>query len=268
MPMRISRRAAGSAGAAGRASAGTSGQIRPSMCQSSGCRRSPSANASATACIAPATRSLQPPGPVDRDLRGERRSRQPRSVELADAPGSARRRSAAPAAAAAAGHRSPSGRRSRPRRRRCRGRGRRAGRSTAGLAQPVAEHLGAGPRRRRSAGRSACPSDSPVVEEPPVQRLRLQPLGDGHERAAEAVDEPDAGGVPVAAVRQHHAPAPRPLSRGLLHVLQADDLGAGDDPLAAQRRQPERLLPVAGVGPQRRGVVSVVELAARTAARR
>ena len=43
-----------------------------------------------------------------------------------------------------------------------------------------------------------------VVEEPAVQRLRLQPLGDGHERAAEEVDEPDAGGVPVPAVRQHH----------------------------------------------------------------
>ena len=46
--------------------------------------------------------------------------------------------------------------------------------------------------------------------------------------------------------------SPRPSARRPLQVLEADDLGAGDDPLAAQRRQPERLLPVAGVGPQAR----------------
>src|SRR3954471_21442393 len=60
-------------------SGGTSAQIRPSMCQSSGCAAIEVVNASATACMAVATRSLSRPGPST-GTSGEKTSRQPRPV--------------------------------------------------------------------------------------------------------------------------------------------------------------------------------------------
>ena len=133
------------------------------------------------------TRSLSRPGPST-GTSGENTSRQPRSVNwqtvgISAAPVCAASSAAPPGIVAvrpknvdrhAAGAEVPVDEQ--------------AGRPAVG--QPLAQHLGAGPR---PAGERDDPHAErlPVVEEAPVERLRLQPLGDGHERAAEPVDEPD-----------------------------------------------------------------------------
>ena len=114
--------------------------------------------------------------------------------------------------------------------------------------EPFPEHLRArpGPSGERD---DPEPQRLAVGEEPAVEGLGLQALGDGHERAAEIVDEPDPGGVPVAAVRQDHDQPP-PAGPRLVEVLAADHLGACDDAHARVAGQAEGLLPVTGVALQ------------------
>ena len=209
--------------------------------------RSPSAKASATDCIAPATRSLSRPGPST-GISGENTSRQPRSVNWQTVGISAEpvwdASTAPPPGIVAVRPKKSTGTPPLPRFRST------SRQRDAGLAQPVAEHLGAG---SRPAGQRDDPETQglPVVEEPPVERLRLQPLGDGHERAAEEVDEPDAGGVPVPAVRQHHhqatarcrapsarAPGRRPRCRRRSARCSAS--AAGRPPASTARRTAAR----------------------------
>ena len=111
------------------------------------------------------------------------------------------------------------------------------------------QHLGAGPR---AAGErhDTDAEGLPVGDEPLVERLRLEPLGDRHERAAQPVDQPDRGGVPVAAVRQGEHDRP-PVRADAVDLLLAGGDGVPDDPSGLDHRQPEGLLPVAGVGPHR-----------------
>ena len=67
--------------------------------------------------------------------------------------------------------------------------------------QPLAEQR---ERRLLTAARDHLESQAlPVVDEPPVQRLGLEPLGDGGEPAM-GLGQPYPGHVPVPAVRQRH----------------------------------------------------------------
>ena len=207
--MRISRALPRRAGPGG-----TSAQIRPSMCQSSGCSAIDGGERVGDRLHRAGHPVAQPARAVDRHLRVD--DQPPAALgEPADGRDAAPRRSARRAAPARrawspAGRRTSTGTPPLPRSRSTSrqvdaavGRATRGAPSVLGRAPPVS-------------GTTRMPRDSPVVDEPPVQRLGLEPLGHGHERAAEPVDEPDAGGVPVAAVRQRHdqrrgprrAPAP------------------------------------------------------------
>ena len=92
----------------------------------------------------------------------------------------------------------------------------------------------------------------PVVDEPPVQRLGFEPLGDGGELAA-SLGQPHPGHIPVAAVRQRQhrtaALGQRRVEVFLPHSRFGEFLAQR---VVIHRRQPERLAPVAGIGRQRR----------------
>ena len=247
--MRIRRPAAAAAGA-GRRPSGTSGQIRPSMCQSSGCSRDRGGERVGDRCIAAVTRSSSRPGPSTgtsgwNDEPPARARSNWQTAGMSAAPVCAAS-SAGPPGIVAGRPKKSTG--TPPRAEVAVDE--QAGRPA--VAEPLAQHLGAGPR---PAGERHDPHAQglAVVEEPPVQRLRLEPLGDGHERAAEPVDEPDAGGVPVAAVRQGHDDARGPRRGPARRCSRPTISVPATIRSRAQRRQPEGLLPVPGVGAHGRG---------------
>lgn len=90
-----------------------------------------------------------------------------------------------------------------------------------------------------------------VVDEPLVQRFGLQPLGD-RGQTAPVLGAPHTRHVPVSAVRQRQNRAPAGFFRGVEVLLPFDQLVEGRAGLhEVHRRQPERLPPVARVGPHR-----------------
>ena len=82
-----------------------------------------------------------------------------------------------------------------------------------------------------------------------VHRLGLEPLGHRGEAVHAAGDDPGAGVFPVAHVRQRedHPAAGRHV--GHRRLLLAGAAHVGQDPVAADHRQPEHLEPVPRVGP-------------------
>ena len=118
------------------------------------------------------------------------------------------------------------------------------------VAQPLPQHrrrVGT-PGERQDLEAEALPVGDELVE----QRCRLQPLGDGAD-PAEGACHGEPGDVPVAGVRQRHHDPAAGVHRGA-HMLDAGQIGQhrGDHGVVVHRRQPERLLPVPGVGTQRR----------------
>ena len=90
-----------------------------------------------------------------------------------------------------------------------------------------------------------------VVDEAVIQRLRLEPLGDGGEGAV-VLHQPHPGHVPVAAVRQRHHRALAARERRIEVVPAVQTLVEAHPQLVhVHRWQPERLPPVARVGGQR-----------------
>ena len=86
----------------------------------------------------------------------------------------------------------------------------------------------------------------PVGDEPAVQRLRLQPLGDGGERAV-VLDQPHAGHVPVAAVRQRQD---RAAARRRARPRRLDALDTSSSCAAELPRDPSTAtgMPPASIG--------------------
>ena len=254
MPMRIrSPRAARAGRVPGWSAAGRSCQPQPLQHVPvvrvlARCR---AANASATAWVAAAHLVPQPAAVGERHLRVD------------PDPPAARRRTTAPTAAAArrcvaASSAGPAGIRVRRAeeldldRRARTGPGRRAGRPPAALAQPVHEHvegrpLAAGERQDLHA------EPLPVGQEPLVQGLGLEPLGDRGERPSRGRRSQAAGRSPScrSAAAQITPPAAghrlvQRCRRPMTSERSPDRSARGD------LRQPERLQPVPGVRAQAR----------------
>ena len=119
---------------------------------------------------------------------------------------------------------------------------------------PRAQPLGQGAERAAAAGqREDLEAQAlPEPQEALVDRLGPQPLGDGGELPGPAADDPGAGLLEVAHVRQRddHAAAGLQVGeqRRLVRALEAHP---GHQPLGGGHRQPEDLEPVPGVGQQR-----------------
>ena len=116
------------------------------------------------------------------------------------------------------------------------------------LAQPLPEHV---QRRALAAGEGQDleAQTLAVLDEPVVQRFRLEPLGDRGESAV-VLDQPQPGRVPVAHVRQGEDRAPSSLESGV-QVLGPAHHAARQDGAFVHTRQAERLEPVPRVRAQR-----------------